>query len=60
MRAREGEARARQYGELMRAWDLVDNDAKEPMHSVNSSAHVRERESRLRYEASERSFLFIY
>lgn len=41
--SREGFDFLRQYDELMMAWDLVDNDAKEPMHGVSSSVLIGKR-----------------
>lgn len=41
--SREGFDFLRQYDELMIAWDLMDNDAKEPMPNMNSSVLVDKR-----------------
>ena len=41
--SREGFDFLRQYDELMMAWDLIDNDASESMHSVNSSVVMAKR-----------------
>ncbi len=41
--SREGFDFLRQYDELMMAWDLVDNDAKEPMHGMSSSVLMAKR-----------------
>jgi predicted transcriptional regulator len=39
----EGVEFLRQYDELMMAWDLVNNDVKEPIHGMSSSVLIAKR-----------------
>ncbi len=41
--SREGFHFLRQYDELMMAWDLVDNDIREPLHGMSSSVLIAKR-----------------
>ncbi len=41
--SREGFDFLRQYDELMMAWDLMDNNAKEPLNGMNSSVLIAKR-----------------